>query len=924
MRSIPSRRVQSVMPFVACSPDATPWPKRAPRISGSPPCAARAAGRAGSRPRASAPAPAAKPATRLRRVSVVIAAHGAALRLGDEPQCRACAASPHSSPSRWPWPASPRCAPASSPARARRATRSCAQRLRGGRRRPDLRRPVVRRDPHLVPLGPRDPDGPRAALLLHPPRRPPGDDRRLPDLGRAPRAQRPAPRPHRHATRRRSAGAAAPPATASSSRASGSSTSRARRHAPRDAPPPRRALPRRPPVPPRDLVRDRDRLQARARRSSAAARPRALGISFRLAQPGRVGIEVLRAAAASSGASRRRPPRVQDPAPAPGRARAAPRALRGPAHVHIRQHLAARLPLRSEAVSGPLSPPFIADLPLTCEALEFAVERHEGQRRDSDAAPFILHPLEVAVLLRNRGYSDEVVAAGLLHDAVEDTDATPEEIERPVRRRGSARSSRRSATTRASRTTRERKAALREQVEAAGEEAAAIYAADKVAKARELRAKLSRTPSALDEPDVQARLEHYEAVADDARARARRQRASAPAPLRAVGAADAPARRGLSAPPFLRRTAVQQPIGRSRDALVKPRHRLPNTPEESWLPALLSTGPNGPPQPTIARRPVVCALPRVSRAPACSPWASAPGSSSPPPRTPPRALRARTRSAPRPSPSSRRPPRPLRPSRPPSRARTRRPTRPRSPPPRPRTPEQPPAAPAEQPPAAPEQPPAEQPAPPPRSSPPSTTTPTPPTTPARRPPTTARCPPRTPPPRPPRREAAPPKAEERGPARSRPPRSRAASAPRATRRPPRTARRSRPLKRVDRTPDRRAAALRERRPDARQPDDVDRHPRPGQRRRPELLHRQVPDPAVPALDLPGRGRRVRRALGGPGRDQRDRDRLRPQPQRVERRRPGLDAVHALDVEGLRRRRQRRRAQGPLQPGRRDLRRGEAT
>ena len=40
-----------------------------------------------------------------------------------------------------------------------------------------------------------------------------------------------------------------------------------------------------------------------------------------------------------------------------------------------------------------------------------------------------------------------------------------------------------------------------------------------------------------------------------------------------------------------------------------------------------------------------------------------------------------------------------------------------------------------------------------------------------------------------------------------------------------------------------------------------------------------------------------------------------------RRRPRLDAVHPLDVEVLRRRRQRRRAQGPLQPRRRDLRRG---
>ena len=91
---------------------------------------------------------------------------------------------------------------------------------------------------------------------------------------------------------------------------------------------------------------------------------------------------------------------------------------------------------------------------------------------------------------------------------------------------------------------------------------------------------------------------------------------------------------------------------------------------------------------------------------------------------------------------------------------------------------------------------------------------------------------------------------------------------------------------------------------------------PGSRR----AARPLSDPAVPAPDLPGGGGRVRRAVAGAGRDQRDRDRLRPQPQRLQRRRAGLDAVHAAVVEGLRRGRQRRRAQGPLQPRRRDLRR----
>ena len=77
----------------------------------------------------------------------------------------------------------------------------------------------------------------------------------------------------------------------------------------------------------------------------------------------------------------------------------------------------------------PQFPSFVDALPVTHDALEFAAEHHEGQRRESDDAAFILHPLEVAQLLRGRGYPDEVVAAGVLHDSLEDTDATPLELE---------------------------------------------------------------------------------------------------------------------------------------------------------------------------------------------------------------------------------------------------------------------------------------------------------------------------------------------------------------------------------------------------------------------------------------------------------------------------------------------------------------
>jgi (p)ppGpp synthase/HD superfamily hydrolase len=114
----------------------------------------------------------------------------------------------------------------------------------------------------------------------------------------------------------------------------------------------------------------------------------------------------------------------------------------------------------------------------------------------------------VAVLLRNRGFDDEVVAAGLLHDAIEDTDATAEDLRERFGERVAALVAALSDDPGVE-DRRARKRALREQVEAAGREAQAIYAADKVAKARELRATAVRDPRALGEEGIRVRLEHY-------------------------------------------------------------------------------------------------------------------------------------------------------------------------------------------------------------------------------------------------------------------------------------------------------------------------------------------------------------------------------------------------------------------------------
>ena len=68
------------------------------------------------------------------------------------------------------------------------------------------------------------------------------------------------------------------------------------------------------------------------------------------------------------------------------------------------------------------------DIALICRAFNFAYTLHEGQYRKS-GEPYIAHPVAVAGLLRDLGGDSVTIAAGFLHDVVEDTDVTPEEIE---------------------------------------------------------------------------------------------------------------------------------------------------------------------------------------------------------------------------------------------------------------------------------------------------------------------------------------------------------------------------------------------------------------------------------------------------------------------------------------------------------------
>ncbi len=66
---------------------------------------------------------------------------------------------------------------------------------------------------------------------------------------------------------------------------------------------------------------------------------------------------------------------------------------------------------------------------LVSEAVVFAVKAHDGMRRKKSDAPYILHPMEAAVIVGTMTDDQHLIAAAALHDVVEDADININEIE---------------------------------------------------------------------------------------------------------------------------------------------------------------------------------------------------------------------------------------------------------------------------------------------------------------------------------------------------------------------------------------------------------------------------------------------------------------------------------------------------------------
>ena len=72
---------------------------------------------------------------------------------------------------------------------------------------------------------------------------------------------------------------------------------------------------------------------------------------------------------------------------------------------------------------------------LVSEAIAFAVKAHDGMRRKKSESPYVLHPMEAAVIVGTMSEDQNLIAAAALHDVVEDAGVSIEEIEEKFGRR---------------------------------------------------------------------------------------------------------------------------------------------------------------------------------------------------------------------------------------------------------------------------------------------------------------------------------------------------------------------------------------------------------------------------------------------------------------------------------------------------------
>ena len=67
---------------------------------------------------------------------------------------------------------------------------------------------------------------------------------------------------------------------------------------------------------------------------------------------------------------------------------------------------------------------------LVADAVAFAAKAHRGQVRKGTSTPYIVHPMEAAAIVATITNDPAVIAAAVLHDVIEDTDYTADDVRR--------------------------------------------------------------------------------------------------------------------------------------------------------------------------------------------------------------------------------------------------------------------------------------------------------------------------------------------------------------------------------------------------------------------------------------------------------------------------------------------------------------
>ena len=156
-------------------------------------------------------------------------------------------------------------------------------------------------------------------------------------------------------------------------------------------------------------------------------------------------------------------------------------------------------------------PRWISESPLLDRAYSLAEAAHRSQQRPTDGRAFLDHVTEVAELLHEAGFHEELIAVGLLHDAVERGTLSEEGLRSEMGETIAA-----LVMTLTEDATigsfEERKTALRDQVMAAGGSAVTVFAADKLSDIAGLSRGIERFGASIEDrigTTVRGMADHY-------------------------------------------------------------------------------------------------------------------------------------------------------------------------------------------------------------------------------------------------------------------------------------------------------------------------------------------------------------------------------------------------------------------------------